>query len=143
MNRSLIAAVPLMAAAGVAARDVLQRKHSLLRNFPLIGHARYAIETIGPEMRQYVVASNDEERPFSRDQRAWIYASAKGENNYVAFGTDNNVETDEGYSIIKHRTFSPTPLRPAPTSGTTSSCPARRSSARPADARRRSGRAAS
>ena len=109
MNRSLIAAVPLMAAAGVAARDVLQRKHSLLRNFPLIGHARYAIETIGPEMRQYVVASNDEERPFSRDQRAWIYASAKGENNYVAFGTDNNVETDEGYSIIKHRTFSPTP----------------------------------
>lgn len=109
MKRSLIAAVPLMTAAGVAAHDLLQRKHSLLRNFPLIGHARYAIETIGPEMRQYVVASNDEERPFSRDQRAWIYASSKGENNYVAFGTDNNVEVDEGYSIIKHRTFSPTP----------------------------------
>lgn len=109
MKRSLLAAVPLMAAAGLAAHDVLQRKHSLMRNFPIIGHARYGIETIGPEMRQYVVAANDEERPFTRDQRSWIYASSKGENNYVAFGTDNNVENDEGYSILKHRTFSATP----------------------------------
>ncbi|MBD2760761.1 FMN-binding glutamate synthase family protein [Yimella sp. cx-573] len=109
MKRSLLAAVPAAAAAAVAAHDLLQRKHSLMRNFPIIGHARYGIEKIGPELRQYIVAANDEERPFSRDQRAWIYASCKGENNYVAFGTDNNVETEEGYPIIKHRTFSPTP----------------------------------
>lgn len=47
----------------VAARDLVQKKHTLLRNFPLVGHARYVLETIGPELRQYIVTSNDEERP--------------------------------------------------------------------------------
>lgn len=53
--------------AGVAAHDLLQKRHSLMRNFPIIAHARFALETIGPELRQYIVTSNDEERPFSRD----------------------------------------------------------------------------
>lgn len=97
--------LPLAGACAVAAHDMLQKRRALLRNFPLVGHARYAIEAIGPELRQYIVASNDEERPFSRDQRRWIYASAKGENNYFGFGTDNDVEHTEGYPIIKHRTF--------------------------------------
>src|SRR3954467_10904356 len=57
------------AVASVAAHDLLQRRHAILRNFPAVGHARYLIERIGPELRQYVVAGNDEERPFSRDQR--------------------------------------------------------------------------
>lgn len=96
---------PLAGACAVAAHDVLQKRRALLRNFPLVGHARYAIESIGPELRQYIVAANDEERPFSRDQRRWIYASAKNENNYFGFGTDNDVEHTEGYPIIKHRTF--------------------------------------
>ncbi|MDX6371500.1 MAG: hypothetical protein QOD98_488 [Nocardioidaceae bacterium] len=89
----------------VAAHDVTQKKHTILRNFPLIGHLRFALERFGPELRQYIVTSNDEERPFSRDQRTWVYASAKGENNYFGFGTDNNMENAEGYPIIKHRTF--------------------------------------
>lgn len=89
----------------VAARDLLQKKHALMRNFPVIAHARYWLETIGPELRQYIVTSNDEERPFSRDQRSWIYASSKQENNYSGFGTDNDVEHLPGYAIIKHRTF--------------------------------------
>jgi glutamate synthase domain-containing protein 2 len=96
------------AAAGlalVAARDLIQKKHALLRNFPVIGHARYLLETIGPELRQYIVTSNDEERPFSRDQRSWIYASAKGENNYFGFGTDNDVEHMQGHAYLKQRTF--------------------------------------
>jgi len=101
--------LPVLASAGVVAHDLVQKKHSLLRNYPLIGHARFMIERIGPELRQYIVASNDEERPFSRDQRSWIYASAKGENNYFGFGTDLDVEDTEGYPIIKHRTFSTTP----------------------------------
>ena len=94
-------------AAAVAAHDVLQRRHAILRNFPLVGHARYLVERIGPELRQYVVAGNDEERPFSRDQRRWVYASAKLENNYFGFGTDNDVEHTAGYVIVKHRTFGP------------------------------------
>jgi len=94
------------AMAGVAAYDLLQKKHALLRNFPLIGHGRYLLESVGPELRQYIVTGNDEERPFSRDQRRWVYASSKLENNYFGFGTDNDVEHTEAYPVIKHRTFS-------------------------------------
>ena len=97
--------VSLAAAAAVAAHDLAQRRHAILRNFPLVGHGRYLIEKIGPELRQYIVAGNDEERPFSRDQRRWVYASAKLENNYFGFGTDNDIEHTPGYVIVKHRTF--------------------------------------
>jgi glutamate synthase domain-containing protein 2 len=93
------------ALAAVAAHDVLQKQHALLRNYPVVGRARKLLETIGPELRQYIVASNNEERPFTRDQRRWVYASAKKENNYFGFGTDNDVEYTAGYPIIKHRTF--------------------------------------
>ena len=93
------------ALAGVAIRDLTQKKHSLQRNFPVVAHARYALERIGPELRQYIVTSNDEERPFSRDQRSWIYASAKLQNNYTGFGTDNDIESGE-YVIFKQHTFS-------------------------------------
>jgi glutamate synthase domain-containing protein 2 len=85
--------------------DLVQRRHALLRNFPVIGHARYFIEAVGPELRQYVVAGNDEERPFSRDQRRWVYASSKLENNYFGFGTDNNIEHAPSYPVVKHATF--------------------------------------
>ena len=95
-----------VAAGAIAVRDLVQKKHALQRNFPVIAHARYALERIGPELRQYIVTSNDEERPFSRDQRSWVYASSKSENNYFGFGTDNDIERVEGYPIFKHRTFS-------------------------------------
>ncbi len=85
--------------------DLLQKKHAILRNYPVIGHLRYIFEAIGPELRQYIVTSNDEERPFARDQRRWIYASAKGENNYFGFGTDNELETASNYLIIKQAAF--------------------------------------
>jgi glutamate synthase domain-containing protein 2 len=97
---------PVAALAGLATYDLVQKKHALLRNFPLLGHGRYVLEAIGPELRQYIVTDNNSERPFSRDQRRWIYASSKLENNYFGFGTDNDVEHTEGYPIIKHRTFS-------------------------------------
>src|SRR3546814_20573144 len=94
------------AAVGAAsAIDVTQKTHAIRRNFPLVVRARYWLETIGPELRQYIVTSNDEERPFSRDQRSWVYASSKLENNYFGFGTDNDVENVVGYPIVKHRTF--------------------------------------
>ena len=105
------------AAAAVAVRDLVQRDHAILRNFPLIGHARRLRERIGPELRQYIVAANDEERPFTRDQRRWVYASAKKENNYFGFGTDNDLEYTAGYPIIKHRTFGPTVPPSAPAAG--------------------------
>lgn len=105
MRARNIGASAAAALALVAARDLVQKKHALLRNFPVVGHARYLLERIGPELRQYVVTSNDEERPFSRDQRSWIYASAKEENNYFGFGTDNDVEHVQGHAYVKQRTF--------------------------------------
>ncbi|MGW0937505.1 FMN-binding glutamate synthase family protein [Streptomyces sp. NPDC002666] len=105
MRARSIGAAAAAALALVAARDLVQKKHALLRNFPVVGHARYLLETIGPELRQYVVTSNEEERPFSRDQRTWIYASAKEENNYFGFGTDVDVEHVQGHAYVKQRTF--------------------------------------
>ena len=89
----------------LAVRDLTQTQHALRRNYPVIANARYLLERIGPELRQYIVTSNDEERPFTRDQRDWIYESSKGVNNYQGFGTDNNIEHTMGYPIIKHRAF--------------------------------------
>ena len=105
MKKGLLAALPAAALGAVAAHDLLQKRHAILRNFPVVGHARYWLESIGPELRQYIVASNDEERPFSRDQRRWVYASAKLQNNYFGFGSDNDLEHTEGNVIVHHRTF--------------------------------------
>jgi glutamate synthase domain-containing protein 2 len=113
----LAGALPLASLAAVAAHDLLQRRHALLRNFPVIGHGRYLVEAVGPELRQYVVAGNDEERPFSRDQRRWIYASSKLENNYFGFGTDNDLEHSAAYPIVKHVTFGRVAAPSHPASG--------------------------
>ncbi len=103
----LLIAAALLAALLIllAIWDLLQTQHAILRNFPLIGHLRYLLERIGPELRQYIVTDNDEERPFSRDQRRWIYASAKQQNSYFGFGTDNQIEKTPGYLIIQHSAF--------------------------------------
>ncbi len=84
----------------VAIRDMLQKKHTVQHNFPVLGHLRYLIETVGPEFRQYIVANNREELPFNRRQRSWVYASSKKENNFQGFGTDQDIYS-AGYVLIK------------------------------------------
>ena len=76
-------------------------RHAIMRNFPLVGRLRYLLEAVGPELRQYIVANNNEERPFSRVQRRWVYASSKRQNNYFGFGTDNEPESSPNYLIVK------------------------------------------
>jgi glutamate synthase (ferredoxin) len=88
----------------VAIHDLIQKRHAIIRNFPIVGHLRYLLEALGPELRQYIVTSNDEERPFSRDQRRWVYSSSKKENNYFGFGTDNDIEKP-GYILVRHSAF--------------------------------------
>ena len=78
---------------------------NVLRNFPVLGHLRYLIMQIGPELRQYIVANDTEELPFNRDERDWIYRSADGKNNYFGFGTDSQI-LSIGYPVIKHAVFS-------------------------------------
>ncbi len=85
----------LIVLAAVAIRDILQRKHTISHNYPIVGHLRYLFENIGPEIRQYFIASNREELPFNRIERGWVYASAKGENNYEGFGTDRDIYSNQ------------------------------------------------
>ena len=75
-------------ALGVA--DVLQTHHAVRRNYPLTGRLRYLLETIRPELRQYFLESDEESMPFSRDQRAMVYARAKQDNDKRGFGSLKN-----------------------------------------------------
>ena len=88
----------------VAFRDVLQRKHTISHNFPVVGHIRYLLEKIGPEIRQYFIANNREELPFNRRERSWIYASSKKENNYQGFGSDQDFYS-ANYHFLKPDMF--------------------------------------
>jgi glutamate synthase domain-containing protein 2 len=103
--------VAFVGLAGIVGYDLLQSRRAVLRNFPLIGHFRYLLEAFGPELRQYIVTSNNEERPFSRDQRRWIEASSEGRTNLFGFGTDDEVEAVDSLVIIKHSPF-PAPEPP-------------------------------
>lgn len=94
------------------AYDLAQTRHAILRNFPIVGHFRYWLEAIGPELRQYIVTNNNEERPFSRDQRRWVYASSKKTNNYFGFGTDVAIDQTPNYLIIKQAAFPLLDLHP-------------------------------
>lgn len=71
--------------------DLRQTKHSVLRNYPILGHFRFLIEAIRPEIRQYLVESDTEEQPFSRAQRSVVYQRAKNVPDAQAFGTKINV----------------------------------------------------
>jgi len=82
----------------------IQTKHVILKHYPIIGHGRFLIEKIGPELRQYIVASNREEQPFNRIQRAYIYASSKKQNNMQGFGSDADF-SKVGHFFVKHSAF--------------------------------------
>ena len=78
----------------VGLRDVLQKRHAILRNYPVIGHLRFLLEFVRPEMRQYFIESDNEAAPFSRQQRSLVYQRAKGDSDKRPFGTQMNVQTD-------------------------------------------------
>lgn len=97
-----------MGLAGLLAHDALQKKHSILRTFPVLGRARFAMEKIRPEIQQYFVESNYDGRPFDRDTRTMIYQRAKGLGEEQAFGTERQV-TRPGHDFLRH-TMSPVPM---------------------------------
>ncbi len=88
-----------LTALGVA--DLRQTKKSVLRNYPVIGHFRFLLEYIRPEIRQYFIESDNEAAPFSRAQRSLVYQRAKGEPDKRPFGTQLDV-TANGYEWINH-----------------------------------------
>ncbi len=68
-------------------KDITQKKHAILRNFPLIGHLRYFFEQLGEHFRQYLFLGDREERPFNRATRNWVYRLAKNEGGVLGFGS--------------------------------------------------------
>ena len=86
---------------GLGLRDTRQRRHSVLRNYPVIGHLRFLLEFIRPELRQYFIESDHEAAPFSRQQRSLVYQRAKGDGDKRPFGTQLDVQAI-GYEWINH-----------------------------------------
>jgi len=93
---------------GIGVHDRRQERHAILRNYPVIGHLRFLLEYIRPEMRQYFIESDSEAAPFSRAQRSLVYQRAKGEPDNRPFGTQLDV-TISGYEWINH-SMQPTTL---------------------------------
>ena len=93
---------------GLGLRDKRQTRHAVLRNYPVIGHFRFLLEFIRPEIRQYFIESDNEAAPFSRQQRSLVYQRAKGEQDKRPFGTQRDVHA-EGYEWLNH-SMQPTTL---------------------------------
>jgi glutamate synthase domain-containing protein 2 len=94
----------VLAAAALAAlgvHDLMQTRHAVLRNYPVIGHIRFLVESIRPEIRQYLLESDTEAVPFSRLQRAIVYQRAKDDLDKRPFGTQLDAYA-AGYEWINH-----------------------------------------
>jgi glutamate synthase domain-containing protein 2 len=81
--------------------DVLQKKHILLRNFPVLGHVRYFLEFLRPEIQQYFIATDESELPFNRESRSLVYQRAKNVRDTIPFGTERDI-TSVGYTWALH-----------------------------------------
>ncbi|MCB2090871.1 MAG: FMN-binding glutamate synthase family protein [Alphaproteobacteria bacterium] len=81
--------------------DIFSKKHTILRNYPVIGHFRYLLESLRIEIRQYFIESELNGRPFSRETRSLVYQRAKGELETIPFGTQHNI-TEPGYEFSYH-----------------------------------------
>ena len=68
--------------------DLLQRRSTLRRNYPVLAHFRYGLESIGPEIRQYFIQADVDKVPYSREQRALIYQRSKAVQDTVPFGSE-------------------------------------------------------
>ena len=94
----LVVVIPL---AILGLYDFFQVKHTIRRNFPVIGNLRYFFELIRPEINQYFVESNTDGAPFSREERSIVYQRAKSTMDTLPFGTQKNAY-DVGYEWVNH-----------------------------------------
>src|SRR6056297_3107577 len=95
---SLLVLVPLFA---LGVRDSFQNQHTVLKNFPIIGHGRYMVEGVRPELQQYLIESNLDAYPVEREFRSLVYQRAKNELETRPFGTQRNVYR-VGYEWASH-----------------------------------------
>ncbi|MCU1642794.1 MAG: gltB 3 [Nocardia sp.] len=93
--------VLLAALLVVGVYDVIQTRHSILRNYPVLGHMRFLLESLRPELQQYFIERNFDGRPYDRDTRTMIYERAKGIHGELSFGTERDIE-EVGYEYLVH-----------------------------------------
>nr|WP_246416579.1 FMN-binding glutamate synthase family protein [Nocardioides luti] len=93
--------------------DVVQKKHAILRNYPVLGHMRYLLEGIRPELQQYFIERNFDGRPFDRDTRSSVYQRAKGIKGEQPFGTERDLYA-VGYEYLLHSTVPVEPMKEPP-----------------------------
>jgi glutamate synthase domain-containing protein 2 len=109
----IVVAVVAGAVVAVGVYDVAQRRHSILRNYPILGHARFALEAVRPELQQYFIERNYDGRPFDRDTRTSIYERAKGVKDEQAYGTERDVR-EPGYEWLLQSVHSFDPPKEVP-----------------------------
>jgi glutamate synthase domain-containing protein 2 len=88
--------------------DYAQPRHSILRNYPIVGHMRFMLEDMGPELHQYLVENDTDGRPFDRDTRSLMYERAKSVPDKKPFGTELDVY-EAGYTWMTH-SIAPRPM---------------------------------
>jgi glutamate synthase domain-containing protein 2 len=98
-------------------QDVTQKKHTILRNFPVVGRLRYLFERQGEYFRQYFFANDREEMPFNRAVRSWVYRLAKDEGGTIGFGSTNNMNepgniifVNAGFPVLEEERMPTPPL---------------------------------
>lgn len=105
-------AAPAAVLFAVGVYDLIQRRHSVLRNYPVLGHMRFLMEALRPELQQYFIERDYDGRPFDRERRTIIYERAKGIHAEQAFGTERDID-GLGYEHLAH-TVAPVPIPAEP-----------------------------
>jgi len=99
---TLAAFLLLGALVFVFIRDVTQKKHSVLRNYPIVGRLRYFFEQMGEYFRQYFFAGDRDEMPFNRATRGWVYRLAKNEGGVIGFGSTYDLHQPGALIFVNH-----------------------------------------
>jgi glutamate synthase domain-containing protein 2 len=94
-------AIPWLVFIVIGLHDLTLSSHTLCRLYPVAAHMRFLLEFIRPEIQQYFIAGNTEERPFNRAERSLVYQRAKGERDTVPFGTEMDIR-DTGFLTVQH-----------------------------------------
>ncbi|MSQ64402.1 MAG: FMN-binding glutamate synthase family protein [Betaproteobacteria bacterium] len=99
---TLIAFAVLVGVAFIFISDITQKKHGVLRNYPVIGHLRYFFEQLGEYFRQYFFAGDRDEMPFNRSTRGWVYRLAKNEGGVIGFGSTYDLHDSGALIFVNH-----------------------------------------
>ena len=99
---TLIGIALLVGVAFIFISDITQKKHGVLRNYPVIGHLRYFFEQLGEYFRQYFFSGDRDEMPFNRSTRGWVYRLAKNEGGLIGFGSTYDLHQPGSLIFVNH-----------------------------------------